>query len=120
MLACGDGSTVLMFVAGAWALWISRNKLVLGGIINESRDIMRFATSFLADFVEANNVKVPHPRAYVDRASVCWKPPDSSCLKLNVDVAIFSSRGEVGLGEHVAWLGWCGFSLILSVSQSKL
>ncbi|KAL0005544.1 hypothetical protein SO802_013105 [Lithocarpus litseifolius] len=80
----------------AWALWCNRNEVRNGGKWKTGMEITRWAAIYLAEYTAATK-STSFPRQMLELRSL-WTPPPASLFKVNVDGAVFSSQGSVGIG----------------------
>ncbi|KAF8399913.1 hypothetical protein HHK36_015783 [Tetracentron sinense] len=89
-----DEERLTKFLVTAWAIWKSQNGLIFKGDKKDPMYTALFASSFLQDYVEAQEKlevsEIKHP--------VRWSSPMECCYKINVDSATFLEAEASGIG----------------------
>ena len=81
----------------AWALWCNRNEVRNGGKQKTGSELIRWAATYLAEYTTATvSPSKPTPPRLELRS--LWTPPLALMFKVNVDGAVFSALGAVGIG----------------------
>ncbi|KAK9987726.1 hypothetical protein SO802_027965 [Lithocarpus litseifolius] len=87
---------LVQIVTIAWALWCNRNKVRNGRKRKTGMEITRWAATYPAKYTAATE-STSFPRQTLELRSL-WTPPAAPSFKVNVDGAVFSSQGAVGIG----------------------
>lgn len=113
VLSEGETIQAEKFVTLCWALWNRRNKARLNKPIENLEQINAFAQNYLDEFCQCSSSSVP---PHGTCSPVLWRAPSRCRFKFNYDGAVFSDRGEAGLGVVVrnAW-GLTMASLVLRI-----
>ncbi|XP_075665921.1 uncharacterized protein LOC142635688 [Castanea sativa] len=91
-----DESKIDQIVTIAWALWCNRNEVKNGGKQKSGKEINTWAATYLAEYTAA--VATPCVPLLMEELKSSWSPPLSPLFKVNVDGAVFSTQGAVGIG----------------------
>ena len=89
-----DTTLIKLVVTIAWSAWFNRNKTRLGEARQNPQEILRRARSILHDFQLAHL----RPTQLKEAMDGCWVPPVFPWYKVNVDAAVFSQLGMIGVG----------------------
>ena len=89
-----DTTLIKLVVTIAWSAWFNRNKTRLGEARQTLQEILRRARSILHDFQLAHL----RPTQLKEAMDGHWVPPVFSWYKVNVDAAVFSQLGMIGVG----------------------
>ena len=81
----------------AWALWCNRNEVRNGRKRKNEKEIIGWAATYLAEYTAATESTSVVPRPSLELRSL-WTPPPAPLFKVNVDSAVFSLQGVVGIG----------------------
>ena len=91
--------TAAKLVTGAWRLWNNRNEVCARGVKKEETVLMKRAVQYLAEYNAA--LDLDQHASSPELQAVSWTPPTTPIFKINVDGAVFSKQGALGLGVLV-------------------
>jgi ribonuclease HI len=107
-----------LFCTITWKVWYLRNLVVYQSPLQNVLDVVFWCKDFLADF-RSCDLALAVPLLPVCNVRNSWRPPNSSCYKINCDAAVSDLEGWVGLGvvirDHTGFvMASCSLPLIAS------
>ena len=78
----------------AWKLWYERNKVVHGGEYGDPYTILDLSIASFGEWQALNRA----PAQVQAVGPENWSPPQSGCLKLNVDASVLPGVDHIGIG----------------------
>lgn len=85
----------------AWFVWHNRNTRAHGGVAKNFSTLLEDASTWWYEYDRlSTSLELVHPYCKVSR-NIGWKPPAVDRLKLNVDAAVTSGLGFIGIGGVV-------------------
>ncbi|XP_075669860.1 uncharacterized protein LOC142639587 [Castanea sativa] len=91
-----DESKIAQIVSNAWALWCNWNEVRNDKKQKLGKEINIWAATYLAEYTTA--IATPCISLPMEELKSSWSPPPSPLFKVNVNGAIFSTQGAVGIG----------------------
>ena len=86
-----------IFAVMVWSIWNQRNRVRLNQPANAIHQIAHLSKNWLAKF-QANQVSHVSIPIHTQSMRCRWKPPPSSCFKINFDRVIYPKEKKSGIG----------------------